>query len=419
MTSEPAYGATVTVRRSRGLGGHRGPAWMLAGLILVALNLRAPISAVSALLDPLRKSLRLTGTEVSVLTTLPTVCLAVFAFLGPVLRRRLGDGRLIALSVLVLLAGELIRSRPSVTALFGGTTLVVAAIGVVNGVVPGLIKRHFPHRYAGVTALYTVALTVGASGASAAAPQLGGALHSSWSLPLFVITIPLAVLAGTVWSVELPRHSASGAPARTPSGLWRDGLAWQVTVFFGCTGLTFYFILGWLPTICDDRGMGSAAGGLVLALTSLVQVAGSLSVPMLVRRLRDQRWAAAGVGLANIAGLAGVILAPAPAGVWAATVVLGLAQGAGFGLAMTLIGLRAPDPAAATALSGMAQGVGYVIAIAGPLGAGLLHGATGGWTLVLIMMIAVCVLQLAAGLGAGRTRHVLAGAATRPNRSRR
>jgi CP family cyanate transporter-like MFS transporter len=50
----------------------------------------------------------------------------------------------------------------------------------------------------------------------------------------------------------------------------------------------------------------------------------------------------------------------------------------------------------------MAQGIGYMISALGPLAAGLLHSITGGWTLAILAMIAVCGAQLGAGLAAAR-----------------
>jgi MFS transporter, CP family, cyanate transporter len=387
----------------------RGPgrAWLLVALVLIWLNLRPPMSAVSALLPALRTDLGLSGAGVSALTTLPTVGLAVFAFLGPRLTGRWGEERLIAGSALLILVGDLVRLMTSVTALFAGTVLVGAGIGLVTGAVPGLVKRLFPAKFAGLMALYTVTLTIGAAGGSGLVNPIGNALHASWAVPLAVVTVPLAVLAGVWWSPELGRAAASRARTAIPAAPWRDAVAWQVMGFFACTGFVFYFVLGWLPTVCHDRGMGTTASGAVLSVVTVVQIVGSLAVPVVIRRTRDQRGLVGTVVGLNVVGLAGVIVGPVPAFVWAAAIVLGLGLGLGFGLAMTLIGLRASDARTATGLSGMTQGLGYAVSAAGPFGAGLLHSATGGWTAPLVLLLAVCAIQLAVGLGAGRTREVL------------
>lgn len=56
----------------------------------------------------------------------------------------------------------------------------------------------------------------------------------------------------------------------------------------------------------------------------------------------------------------------------------------------------------------MAQGIGYLIACLGPLGLGLLHSASGGWSLPVAMLLAALAAQTVAAFGASRDRHVLA-----------
>jgi len=403
-TTSSVRGVTAPVPESG-----RGRWWLLVALVLITLNLRPPMSAVSALLTSIKSDLGLSGAVVAVLTTLPTVGLAVFAFLGPRLTGRWGEERLIAGSAVLILVGDLVRLVSAVSMLFAGTVLVGAGIGIVTGAIPGLVKRCFPTNFAGLMALYTVTLTIGAAGGSGLVNPIGSALHASWAVPLAVITVPLAVLAGLWWSPSLGRRPAT-ARARTaiPAALWRDGLAWQVTGFFACTGFVFYFVLSWLPTVCHDRGMGTTASGLVLSVVAVVQIFGSLGVPVIIRRTRNQRGLVLAVAGLNVVGLVGVIVGPVPAFVWAAAAVLGLGQGLGFGLAMTLIGLRTSDARTATGLSGMTQGVGYAVSAVGPFGAGVLHSATGGWSAPLVLLVIVCAVQVAAGLGAGRTAEVLA-----------
>ncbi|MFJ3693738.1 MFS transporter [Streptomyces sp. NPDC090052] len=392
--------------------------WLLAALVVVSLNLRAPISAVSALLTPIASELGLSGLSRTGLTVLPTVCLALFAFAGPALVRRMGEERLVATGLVVLLVGNLVRTVRSEAGLFLGTLLAVAAIGAINGTIPGLIKRRFSSRLAPVMTLYTIVLTLGAAGASALAPRLSGGGGTHWLASLAWITVPVAVVACVAWLPVLRQRTVAAGRARIPAALWRDGLAWQVTAFFGFMGLSFYFVLGWLPTICHQRGMTLAEGGLVQAVTSLIQVAGSLAVPVLIRRLPDQRGIAVVVAVLNAGGLIALVLAPVSAGAWIAAVLLGLSQGAGFALGLTFIGLRAKDADTAVGLSGMAQGVGYLIAILGPLIGGMLITASAGLPAALVLLLVVTAGELIAGLGAGRNRHVLEPAEPRSGATR-
>jgi CP family cyanate transporter-like MFS transporter len=76
-----------------------------------------------------------------------------------------------------------------------------------------------------------------------------------------------------------------------------------------------------------------------------------------------------------------------------------------FPLALVLINLRSTAPGTTIALSGFVQTAGYILAAIGPFVVGLLHDATGAWTVPLVFMLAVVVLVVpAAGiLARGRT----------------
>lgn len=375
-------------------------------VFLVALALRAPVTAVAPLLERILDDLRLPTSFGGVLTTLPVICLGVFAFVAPKLRQRWGDERVLLGCLVVLLVGNALRALGTAWTLLGGTVVVGAGIAVANVALPGLIKRDFPHRVPVVTAFYTVCLTLGGAMAASAVVPLAEALGSSWRLPLGLLAVP--VLVALVISLFVLRRSP--APERVvalrPGGLWRDRLAWQVTVFMGTQSLMAYVVFGWLPSMAQARGMSPEVAGLLLGVQAAVQAVGSMAVPVLCRRLHDQRWIAVTVAALTALGFTGVVLAPAPGGVWAATVLLGLAQGAAFGLALTLFGLRSPDSDTTTALSGMAQGAGYLIAALGPLAIGLLHQLSGGWSVPLVLLLCCCLAEMIAGALAGRPRQV-------------
>lgn len=373
-------------------------------VVLVALALRPPVTAVAPVLDRILGDLGLSSTFGGVLTTLPPVCLGVFAFVAPRLRQRFGDERVLVGCLVVLLAGNLLRAAGSVWALVGGTVVVGAGIAVANVALPGVIKRDFPSRVPGVTALYTMCLTLGGALAASVVVPLGGALGSPWRLPLGLLAVP--VLLALLLCAFALRGAVSRQRVVRPGLLWRNRLAWQVTGFMGAQSLMAYVVFGWLPSMAQSQGMSAEAAGALLGVQAAVQALGSLTVPVLCRRLRDQRWVAMALGVLTALGFAGVLLAPGIAVVWTATVVLGLAQGAAFGLALTLFGLRAPDSDTTVALSGMAQGAGYLIAATGPLLIGVLHGATGGWSVPLVLLMVCCAGETVLGAFAGRDRQV-------------
>jgi CP family cyanate transporter-like MFS transporter len=82
----------------------RRPWLLLLGLILVALNLRPALSSMAPMLSDVSKSLGLSAAQAGLLTTLPVLCLGLFAPLAPLLARRFGAERVV-LGILLTLAG--------------------------------------------------------------------------------------------------------------------------------------------------------------------------------------------------------------------------------------------------------------------------------------------------------------------------
>jgi CP family cyanate transporter-like MFS transporter len=132
-----------------------------------------------------------------------------------------------------------------------------------------------------------------------------------------------------------------------------------------------------------------------------------LVVPSIAARCRNQVGIAVAVAVLTVAAMLACLFAPL-AGVWVWAVLLGIAQGGSFALALTLIVLRSPDSHVAAQLSGMAQGVGYLVAAFGPLLVGLLRGWTGSFASSAVLFVLIGAALVASGLGAGRTQYVRA-----------
>jgi MFS transporter, CP family, cyanate transporter len=152
--------------------------WLAVGLLMVGLNLRPAIVAVSPLLSSIETTTGISPAAAGVLTALPVFCYGAFAPFAPRLVRRAGP-EAATLGVLVLLAVAFaVRLPGTVWALYLGAFLAGAAIAIGNVLLPGFIKRDFPDKANLMTGLYTAVLTGG------------------WTLPLAVtaaLTVPEAI----------------------------------------------------------------------------------------------------------------------------------------------------------------------------------------------------------------------------------
>ncbi|MNZ32669.1 Inner membrane transport protein YeaN [compost metagenome] len=380
------------------------PWLLLLGLVLVALNLRPALSSMAPLLSQVSDSLGLTASQAGLLTTLPVLCLGLFAPLAPVLARRFGSERVILGILLTLAAGIAVRSAFGSTGVFVGSIMAGASIGVIGVLLPGIVKRDFPKHAGTLTGVYTMALCLGAAMAAGATVPLSEHFGDSWSLGLGFWLIP-ALLAALIWLPQARQGHGAHHVAYRVRGLLRDPLAWQVTLYMGLQSSLAYIVFGWLPSILIGRGLSPTQAGLVLSGSVIVQLISSLSAPWLATRGKDQRLAIVVVMLLALAGLFGCLYAPLD-GLWGWAIVLGLGQGGTFALALTLIVLRSKDAHVAANLSSMAQGVGYTLASMGPFAVGLVHDLTGGWNAVGWIFAVLGVGAIGFGLKAGRNLHV-------------
>ncbi|MEG0862470.1 MAG: CynX/NimT family MFS transporter [Pseudomonas sp.] len=380
------------------------PWLLLLGLVLVALNLRPALSSMAPLLSLVSESLGLSASQAGLLTTLPVLCLGLFAPLAPVLARRFGSERVILGILLTLAAGIGVRSAFGSTGVFVGSIMAGASIGVIGVLLPGIVKRDFPKHAGTLTGVYTMALCLGAAMAAGATVPLSEHFDDSWSLGLGFWLIP-ALLAALIWLPQARQGHGAHHVAYRVRGLLRDPLAWQVTLYMGLQSSLAYIVFGWLPSILIGRGLSPTQAGLVLSGSVIVQLISSLSAPWLATRGKDQRLAIVVVMLLALAGLFGCLYAPLD-GLWGWAIMLGLGQGGTFALALTLIVLRSKDAHVAANLSSMAQGVGYTLASMGPFAVGLVHDLTGGWNAIGWIFAVLGVGAIGFGLKAGRNLHV-------------
>jgi CP family cyanate transporter-like MFS transporter len=387
------------------------PVLLAGGVILVAINLRPAAASIGPVLDRIQSDTGLSSGWAGALATLPVLCFGLLAPLAPPLARRLGVHTAIAVALVALVAGMLLRLVPGDVFLFAGTALAGAAIATGNVLLPVIVRRDFPDRTGSAMALYTTSLIAFAALSAGVTVPLANGLGGGWRPGLGIWAIPAAV-AALAWLPALVRRDATGDAddpngARTPTvrPLLRQPLAWQVTLFFALQSGGFYATLAWLPDIFRSHGASDARAGFLLSLSIVVGLLTSTTVPGLATRMRDQRRLVAVCCAVWAAGLTGILVAPMSAPyLW--VVLLGLGQNSIFPLALMLIVLRGGSVATTEGLSTLAQSVGYMIAAIFPLAVGALHGATGSWTPSLILLLVLLAPQLAFGLAAGRDRRL-------------
>jgi CP family cyanate transporter-like MFS transporter len=367
-------------------------------LILTGLSMRTAVTSVGAVLGSLQSGLHMSPAVSGVVTTLPVICFALMGALTPRLSRRIGAHQLIVVALVTMTAGLLARAAVSnAMAFIGLSVLALAGGAVANVLMPSLVKQHFPHRIGQLTAVYTTALALGqtlGAGLSVPIASAGAGWRTglgAWALLSAVALVPwLSVLR--VRAVSAAAAPAAAPVERTVRRMLRSRTAWAVTLMFAFQSFQAYVAFGWFAKLMSSHGVGKSAAGWMVAVLSLMLIPSSIIVP-----LTPMRWHRRLVlGLCGCSAVAylGLSLAPV-AGAWVWMVLAGIGTGM-FPLALTLIGLRSRAPTTTASLSAFVQSIGYVLAGSGPLLFGVLHGATGHWTLPLVSMLVAIALTLCA-----------------------
>ncbi|WP_421732762.1 CynX/NimT family MFS transporter [Cellulomonas sp.] len=392
----------------------RGRFVVLAGIVLVGLNLRIAVAAVSPIIDVVRQDFALSATQVGLLGTIPVASFAVFGSLATPVARRLGLEPTMILALLLSVGGEALRALAgSAPEFLVWSVLALGGLGMGNVLLPPLIKRYFPDRIGAVTAAYSVAMSLSAAVPPLVALPVAQAVGWRWSVGMWAV---LGLAAVVPWVVVIaqsvsarahlrgllrraPRHERPAALVRAGAQesriVWRSRLAWALVLTFFANTTCTYVLFAWLPEILADAGLGDDVGGRWLAVFAILGLPASIVSPVLTARMRNPYPLVVGFVACWVVGLLGLMLAPADGtALW--MVLLGIGPGA-FPIMLALIGLRSRTPAIATALSGMVQGLGYGLAVVGPVGIGILHDTTGSWDQAFAVLLALVGLLLVAG----------------------
>jgi CP family cyanate transporter-like MFS transporter len=381
----------------------------LSGILLIALNLRTAVAALSPVTDQIARDIPLSSVALGVLGALPPIAFASSGLLAPVFARWLGLERAIALAAVAMVVGPLVRGvAPGYSTLLVGSVITLAGMGFGNILLPPAVKRYFPDRIGLVTTAYVTLLSISTAVPAILAAPVADAAGWRVSLGLWAV---LALIALTPWAIlvvtNARRSRAAGdALSETPlvdaaepalfRKMLRSRVAWAIGLSFAVSSLNAYALFAWLPSILiDTAGLNPVSSGAMLAVYSIMGLPAGLIVPVLAARMRR-------VGLlvqlgvaCFVVGYLGLLFAPALAPLlWVIFAGLGPLI---FPVCLVLINLRTRSHHTSIALSGVVQTIGYTVGAFGPLVVGVLHNSTGSWTVPLVFLLATTAIAAVSG----------------------
>ncbi len=383
----------------------------IIGIFFIAANLRAPITSVGPVISEISAQLNMNKFQSGLITTIPLLAFGFLSLVAPKFASKIGVEKVLWLSMLLLIAGLLIRIFGNVFSLFLGAAIIGTSITMGNVLIPAFIKDRFPTKMGLVTGMYTVSMNLIGALAAGYSIKMGHLTGFGWkgSLGIWVL---LAALAFIIWIPQLKysrekKENSSIKPEEPESflSLLKSPLAWYITLFMGLQSCLFYMLVAWLPVILQDWGMSKEQSGWTFSYVQLAQIPITFIGPILAVRMKNQAPLVWLIVVLLSAGTFGIInyqttyIVPS-------VIAIGASGGLAFSLCMMFFILRTKSSLRAAQLSGMAQSFGYLIAACSPPLFGLIYDLTLDWTYPLLLYVFISISLLILGLLSSRNRYV-------------
>src|SRR6516162_8685547 len=318
--------------------------WVAAGLLwLAGVGLRLSILAVPPVILSIQADLRLSGTEVGVLSGLPMILFAIAALPGSLLIARLGAMPTLVIGFLIAGVASALRGAIlDAFALYATTIVMSAGIAITQPTLPPLVRQWLPQRVSFGAAVFTNGLLVGETlPVMVTIPLVLPLVDGSWRWALAIWGLPLVLIAIlTVALAPAPKQAAKQAAAAAPAAGrdwwpdWRNPLTWQTGILLGSVNSVYFCANAFLPGYLTDAGRADLISAALTAL-NFGQLPASFALLATVGWFVRRAWPFVLSGVLVLLCLAGIVMT---ASLWtvACAGVLGFVGAVVFTLALAL-----------------------------------------------------------------------------------
>jgi CP family cyanate transporter-like MFS transporter len=359
---------------------------LLAALFLGALALRPQLVGVGPLIPEIDEDLDVSHAVAGLLTTIPVLCMGLFAIPGAYVAARLGTRAAIGACLAGIAVFGLLRAAaPGAPLVLALTFPIGVGMGLAGALMPVAVKERFAHRPAFASGVYTTGINMGSALSSALAVPIAAA-WGGWRAALAVFSAcTILCLAG--WLFFTPPVRGERVQTEAPPLPWDRRVVWGLAIVFALQSIVYYGLVAWMPDSFQERGWSDATAGALLGVMSVAALPAGLLVPYLADRGGSRRqWLTLTAGMLLVATVG---IAAVPDGGWVWATLAGFGIGATFPLSLTLPLDVAREPAETGAVVGLMLGAGYTITAIGPLALGAVRDLTGSFSASLWVLVAV------------------------------
>ena len=307
-------------------------------LWLAGNALRLTILAVPPVIPLIHDQLRLSATQVGILTGLPSMLLAAAAVPGSLIVAKLGVRWALVVGLLATAIGGALRGLfPDVGWLYAMTIATAAGVAIMQVTMPSAVRAWVPHRIAFATAVYTNGLLIGEVIPVALMLPIVVPLVGGWQWGFVVFSVPVAIIALIIAAVAPKPAAAAGAPVRRrwwPD--WRNHLIWRLGFMLGTVNAVYFSTNAFIPDYLRGHGQGEWISAALTGLNA-GQLPASAVLLMFASRLQLKAWPIIAVGVFSVVATLGIVFGNGP-------VVVAAASLQGFASAAILVLLLALPP---------------------------------------------------------------------------
>jgi MFS family permease len=275
----------------------------------------------------------------------------------------------------------------------GFVVTVVAVPGLLTAAAAAADRRFVP-------SLWGAYMPVGIAAALAVAPPVLSALGWRWWWEVNAALLAALALAVAWSNSRRPAGRARQVPQ--PGRLFRASLRRPGTLLlalmFACYAFQFLAIMGFLPTILQQRGMSSAAAGALTALAVIANAVGNLSAGwLLTHGVTPRRLMCSGIAVMVAAELVVFSRWSTPSLQYLGAVAFSAVGGLVPASIFTAIPRIAPAEARSTTMGIVVQS-SHIGQLLGPPTVAVVAAAVGSWHASPLVLVPVAAIALAAAL---------------------
>ena len=369
---------------------------MILGIFFMAVNLRTGISSISPLAESIQEIFGISSFKLSLLTSVPVICMGIFAFFSPKLIEKLGYKKSIMTLIFIISFFILIRAVKVNYLYFLMTAFGVGIpTAIIGPRISTYIKNKFPHHVASMIGIYSVGMGLSAAIASGFTlgirHMFGGSVFlalASWSIPGFISLLLLIKF--------LPKENLEVIEKRKIVFPLKNKKVWVLVMIFGLQSGIFYSLVTWLGPLGIESGLDEKGAAFYIALFTAIQTVFSLLIPVFINKSKKYKTAFSACVFFVIIGLIFLINYKLLIGV----IFAGIGTGGLFPIAMIFPLEECEDPKESTSYVSMVQAFGYVLSGITPIILGVFRDKIGNYnnSFYILLFISTVLIFLPLGI---------------------